>query len=186
MLDLPVRAGVCHGGPIDVDVVFIVESEKLLPSELHAVVHDNGVWDSKAMDDVKEEQHGLLGLNCGDRSSFYPLCKLFYGDKKVRIALGRPLERSNQIEPLDHEQPCDGDRLECLGWQMGLLSIVLTPFVGVHNLFSIGYDLVSLFGLDHDVFHVGLNGLPDEIPKTLEHAVLVRSPMFFRLNGIMA
>ena len=79
MLDLPVRAGVRHDDPIKADVVFIVELEELFFSELHAVVHDNGVWDSKAMDDVKEEQHGLLGLNCGDRSSFYPLCKLVYG-----------------------------------------------------------------------------------------------------------
>ena len=47
MLDLPVHAGVRHGGPIDVDVVFIIESEELLPSELHAIVHDNGVRDSK-------------------------------------------------------------------------------------------------------------------------------------------
>ena len=38
------------------------------------------------------------------------------------------------------------------------------------------YDLVCLFGLDHDVIHVCLNGLPDEIPKMIDHAVLVRSP----------
>ena len=47
--------GVRHGGPIDMDVVFIVESEELCPGELHAIVHDNGVWDSKAMDYVEEE-----------------------------------------------------------------------------------------------------------------------------------
>ena len=69
MLDLPVRTGVCHDDPINVDVVFIVELEELLPSELLAVVHDNGVWDSKAMDDVKKELHGLLRLDRGDRSS---------------------------------------------------------------------------------------------------------------------
>ena len=55
MLDLPVHAGVCHGGPINTDVVFIAESEELLSGELHAIVHDNGVLDSKAMGDVKEE-----------------------------------------------------------------------------------------------------------------------------------
>ena len=44
-----------HGGPIDVDVVFIIESEELFPSELRAIVRDNRVQDSKAMDDVKEE-----------------------------------------------------------------------------------------------------------------------------------
>ena len=71
----------CHGVPIDVDVVFIAESDKLLSSELCAIVYDNGVRDSKAMDDVKEEQHDLLGLDHEDRSSLYPLCKLVYGDK---------------------------------------------------------------------------------------------------------
>jgi len=96
-------------------VVFIVESKELLSGELRVVVHDDGVWDPKAMDDVEEEQHGLLGLDRRDWSSLYPLCKLVYGDKQVRIAPRRPLERSDQIEPPDHERPCDGDRLECLG-----------------------------------------------------------------------
>ena len=111
MLDLPIRAGEHHGGLIDADVVFIAESEELLSSELCVVVHDNGVRDSKVMDDVKEEQHGLLGLDHRDWPSLYPLCKLVYDDKQVRIAPRCPLERSDQIEPLDHEWPCDGDRL---------------------------------------------------------------------------
>ena len=51
------------------------------------------------MDDVKEEQHGLLELDRRDRSSLYSLCKLVYGDKQVRIALGRPLERSERSSP---------------------------------------------------------------------------------------
>ena len=67
------------------------------------------------MDDVKEEQHGMLGLDHGDRSSFYPLCKLVYGDKQVGVAPGRLFEWSNQIESPDYEWPGDGDRLECLG-----------------------------------------------------------------------
>ena len=91
------------------------------------------------MDDVKEEQHDLLRLDHRDRSSLYPLCKLVYGDKQVCIDLGRPLKRSDQIEPPDHERPRDGDRLECLGQQVGLSSIVLRPFIGAHNMFSVGY-----------------------------------------------
>ena len=47
--------GVRHGGPIDTDVVFIVEPKELLSSELHAIVCDDGVWYSKTVDDVKEE-----------------------------------------------------------------------------------------------------------------------------------
>ena len=55
MFELPVRSGVCYESPVDMDVIFIVESEELLSSELHVVVRVDGVWDPKAMDDVKEE-----------------------------------------------------------------------------------------------------------------------------------
>ena len=43
------------GGPIDPDVVFIIESNELLAGELCAIVRDDGVRYSKVMDDVKEE-----------------------------------------------------------------------------------------------------------------------------------
>ena len=81
------------------DVMFIAKSEELLPSELHAIVHDNRVRDSKAMDDVKEEHHGLLRLDHGDWSSLYPLCKLVYDDKQIRIALGTLLRGPTRSSP---------------------------------------------------------------------------------------
>ena len=81
MLDLPVRPGVRDDGPIDPDVLFIAESNEFLAGELCAVVRDDGVWYSKMMDDVEEEQHGLLGFDHGDRPSFDPFRKLVYGDK---------------------------------------------------------------------------------------------------------
>ena len=48
------------------------------------------------------------------------------------------------------------------------------------SLLKIGYDLVRPFGLDHDVIHVGLNGSPDEVSKTLEHTSLVCSSYVFQ------
>ena len=95
MLELPVRSGVRDGSPIDSDVVFIVESKELFSGELRTVVHDDGVRNSKVMDDVEEEQHGLLGLDHGDRLGLYPLCKLVYGDKQVGIAPKRSFEKFN-------------------------------------------------------------------------------------------
>ena len=44
------------------------------------------------------------------------------------------------------------------------------------GLLKIGYEVVSLFGFDHDVIDVGLNGPPDEVPEALEHITLVCSP----------
>ena len=117
------------GGPIDLDVVFITESKELLAGELH----------TKAIDDIEEEQHGLLGLDHGDRLSFYPFCELVYGDKQVGVSSGCLLERPNQIEPPDHEGPCDRDHLECLGQEVSLSSIVLTTFIGAHDLLGVDY-----------------------------------------------
>ena len=74
------------GSPIDSDVLFIVESNEFLASELHAVVCDDGVRYSEAMDDVEEEQHSLLRLDDGDRPSFDPFCELVYDDKQVGVA----------------------------------------------------------------------------------------------------
>ena len=91
------------------------------------------------MDDVEEEQHGLLGFDHGDRPSLYPLCELVYGDKQVGVAPERLLERPNQIKPPDREEPRDGDHLECLGREVSLLSEVLAPFAGAYDLLSVGY-----------------------------------------------
>ena len=81
MLDQPVRAGVRYGSPINADVVVIAELEEFLPHELCAIVSYDGVQDSKSVDDVREEQHGMLGFDHGDRPSLYLLCALVHGDK---------------------------------------------------------------------------------------------------------
>ena len=40
-----------------------------------------------------------------------------------------------------------------------------------------------MFGLKYDVVDVGLNGSPDEVPETLEHTMLVRSPSVLQTEG---
>ena len=48
-------------------------------------------------------------------------------------------EWPGQVEPLDCEGPCDGDHLECLGQELILPSVVLTPFAGAYDLLDVGY-----------------------------------------------
>ena len=60
-LDLPIRHGVSHGGPVHPDVVILAEVQELSAGELGVVVGDDGVRDPKAMDDVGEERHRLFG-----------------------------------------------------------------------------------------------------------------------------
>jgi hypothetical protein len=45
---------VSDGGPINSNVIVIVESEEFLPSEEHAIVSDYGVWNSKSVYDVEK------------------------------------------------------------------------------------------------------------------------------------
>ena len=99
MLNLPVRPGVCDGCPVDLDVLFITKSNEFPTGELRAVVRNDGVRYSKAMDDVEEEQHGLLGFDHGYWSSFNPFCKLVYGDKQVGEAPGAFLSGPTRSSP---------------------------------------------------------------------------------------
>ena len=54
-------------------------------------------------------------------------------------APGCLFEWPNQVKPPDREGPHDGDHLECLGREVSLPSVVLTPFVGAHDLLDVGY-----------------------------------------------
>ena len=54
-------------------------------------------------------------------------------------APGHLFEWPNQIEPPDREGPRDGDHLECLGREVSLSSIVLTPFACAYELLGVGY-----------------------------------------------
>jgi hypothetical protein len=101
--DLPVRAGVHHGGLVDTNVVIIIEFEEFLPCELRPVIRDDGVWDSKAVDDVEEKFHSLLGSDRRIRPSLNPLHELVNGDKEMCVASRCFLERPDQIKPLDHK-----------------------------------------------------------------------------------
>ena len=47
-------------------------------------------------------------------------------------------------------------------------------------MFKIDDKVVSPFGLNYDVVDVGLNGLPNEVPKASEHTALVRSSNVFQ------
>jgi hypothetical protein len=56
---------VSYGGPVHTNVVVLAEVQELFPSELRAIVGDDGIWDSKAMDDICKERHHLLGPDAG-------------------------------------------------------------------------------------------------------------------------
>jgi hypothetical protein len=69
-------------------VVVVTEFQEFFASELRAVVSDDGVRNPEAVDDIREEQYRLLGLDFGDGSGLDPLGELVHGDEQVREAPG--------------------------------------------------------------------------------------------------
>jgi hypothetical protein len=69
----------------------VAEIQKLFTSELSAVVCDDTVGDPKAMNDVGEEEHSLLGPDAGDRAGLDPLGEFIDGNEQVGEAASCPL-----------------------------------------------------------------------------------------------
>jgi hypothetical protein len=69
--------------PIHMDVMVVIEAQELLPCELCVIVHDDGVGDPEAMDDVCEECHCLLVFDAGEGSNLDPLGEFVDGDQQM-------------------------------------------------------------------------------------------------------
>jgi hypothetical protein len=80
-----------YGRPEHANVMVVTEIQKLLTSELGAIVCDDAVGDPKAMNDVGEEKHSLFGPNAGDGASLDPFGEFVDGDEQVGEAACCPL-----------------------------------------------------------------------------------------------
>jgi hypothetical protein len=74
------------------DVVVVVEIQKLFTSELGAIIRDDAVGNSKAVDDVGKKEHNLLRPDAGDRTGLDPLEKFVNGDEQVGEAPNCPFQ----------------------------------------------------------------------------------------------
>jgi len=120
-------------------VVPVAELQELSPGEQCAIIGDYGVWHPKSVDDIREEQHCLFGLDPCDGSDLDPLGELVDCDKQVGEAPGRLLQRPDEVKTPDSERPGDGDRLQSLSGEMGLPSVKLASLTGPHDLRGVGH-----------------------------------------------
>jgi len=65
--------------------MLIAEVQELFVCELSAVVGDDDVGNPKSVDDVGEENDGLLGADVGDGSSLDPFGELVDGHQQVSV-----------------------------------------------------------------------------------------------------
>jgi hypothetical protein len=157
-----------HGGPVHPDVVILAEVQELSAGELGVVVGDDGVRDPEAMDDVGEERHRLLGPDAVQRSDLDPLGEFVDGDQQVRVAPGRLLQGTDEVQTPHSKGPGDGYRLQSLSGQVGLLRIELTPFAGADNSSGVGHRRRPVEALSESI--------PD---KGSRRCVMVASPRVY-------
>jgi len=79
------------------------------------------------MDDIRDKQQCLFGLDPCDGSDLNPLRELVDCDKQVGEAPGRLLQRPDEVEAPNSKGPSDGDRLPSLSREVNLPSIKLAP-----------------------------------------------------------
>jgi hypothetical protein len=135
--NLPIGVWVPDRHPVDPDPVSVSELQEPLAYKVGPIVCDDGVGHSESVDNVKEELDGLLGVGFGDGFRLDPLGELVHHDKQVSETTTSPLERPDHVKAPDHERPSEGDGLKCLHWQVGLLSVELTPFTRADDLLHV-------------------------------------------------
>ena len=101
------------------------------------MVNDDTVRNIEPVHDVEEELDYLLRADVGDGLDLYPLGEFVDCYEQVSEASRALFEGSYHVEAPDHEWPGDGDGLELLCRQMGLLSVELASFTLADDLLCI-------------------------------------------------
>jgi hypothetical protein len=120
------------------DMVVVAEVEEFLPRELSAIVGNDCVGYTEAIDYVSEERDRLLGVDIDNGSSLDSLRELVHRYEKVGEAPMCLSEWAHCVEIPDREQPCDGDRLQRLRREVSLPSVELAPFIAPHDVLRVG------------------------------------------------
>ena len=84
-LHLPVASWVGHQGETHIDTHLFTEVEEDSTGELSAVVGDNSVWNSEAVDDPFDELDGGLSRLSWNWHHLYPLCELVDCHEQVLV-----------------------------------------------------------------------------------------------------
>lgn len=105
LLHLPVAMSMSNRSKAELDPDFLAVLSEGIAGELRAIVSDYAVGDFEVENNSMDE---LDCYACGDLGNVYgfsPLGELVDGDEQVLVAPDYLGERSQDIQPLDHERP---------------------------------------------------------------------------------
>ena len=105
--------------------------------KLGYVIDDNGVRDPKPINNVTEERGGLRQCELHEWFCLDPLGVFVHCDEQVGETLGCLLEVPDQVQPLDHEGPGDGDSLQGMCLHVRLSCIILATLTSSNDLLGV-------------------------------------------------
>ena len=129
------------------------EVQELFAGELCTIVGDDDVGYLKLVDYVGEEEDSLLGANVCDGSSLDPLGELVDGHQQMGVPSCCLLESAHEVEAPHRKWPSDGDHLQCVSGEVGLLGVELTPVVWTNKLDGNSYGHWPVEALSEGVWH---------------------------------
>ena len=131
-----------YGSITNLDTKVFTKIFKNSASELGTIICNDSIRNPKPVHNVDKEISGFVSSNCDNGFSFDPFRELINSHKKVSKSSSSPFERTNQVEPPDHERPGKRNNLQLLSRQMNLSSKKLTTFTRSHNFLGIGHGCV--------------------------------------------
>jgi len=104
-----------------------IEVQELFVGELCAIISDDDIGYPKLVDYVGEEEDSLLGVDVCHGLGHDPLGELVDGHQQMGIPPCRLLEGAHEIEAPQCKWPSDGDHLQWVSEEVGLLGVELAP-----------------------------------------------------------
>jgi hypothetical protein len=134
-------------------VVVVAKLQEFSIGKLGDIVGDDGVRQSKPVDDVCENGHGLLCPKICDWACLDPLGEFVHGNQQVGVACFS--QGPDDVQPPHGERPCDGYDLQGVSREIGLAGIKLAPLAGAHDLVGINDYGGPIEALAERVAHEG-------------------------------
>src|SRR3954465_13465563 len=101
-----------HGCEVETNVVLGRISSQRPLCEICVVVGDDAVWNAISAYEVGHKPDCSRTIQLFDRTSFYPLGKLFYGHQKMCHTTSGRLEWTNHIHTPNCKRSCNWDSLQ--------------------------------------------------------------------------
>jgi hypothetical protein len=138
-LDLTIGPWVCNRDIFDLDACIFIELPELVGREIWSQIHDDGVREAEAMQDIGDEVNDSIGYELGYQLVLDPLGKLVDSHQYMGETAWRRCEGPNHIKAPASKRPGWWYGDETVSWDMRMLAKELAVLASPHEILNIGH-----------------------------------------------